>query len=378
MRIGMVCYPTFGGSGVVATELGKALASQGHQVHFITYEQPVRLGSFQENVFYHEVHVAHYPLFEYPPYALILASKMVDVVRHEKLDLIHVHYAIPHASSAYLAQNILRDQGIEVPIVTTLHGTDITLLGKDPSFEPVIAFAINKSNAVTAVSESLRADTLNTFEVRRPIDVIPNFYCPSHFASGRNDAMRRVYAPGGEKLLIHVSNFRPVKRVLDVVRVFALVRKSLDARLLMVGDGPDRLAVESLCRELGLCDEVVMLGKLKNPIEAISTADLIVVPSEAESFGLAALEAMAAGVPVVASRAGGLPEVVEHGVSGLLSEVGDIETMAANAVQILETQAQHEHFIDGAKRGAEKFRVDHIVPAYEQLYKRVLSETKAQ
>lgn len=376
MRIGMVCYPTFGGSGVVATELGKALASQGHQVHFITYEQPVRLGSFQENVFYHEVHVAHYPLFEYPPYALILASKMVDVVRHEKLDLIHVHYAIPHASSAYLAQNILRDQGIDVPIVTTLHGTDITLLGKDPSFEPVIAFAINNSNAVTAVSDSLRADTLNTFEVKRPIDVIPNFYCPSHFTSGQNDAMRRVYAPGGEKLLIHVSNFRPVKRVLDVVRVFALVRKSLDARLLMVGDGPDRLAVESLCRELGLCDEVVMLGKLKNPIEAISTADLFVLPSEAESFGLAALEAMAAGVPVVASRAGGLPEVVEHGVSGLLSEVGDIETMAANAVQILETQAQHEHFIDGATQGAEKFRVDHVVPAYEQLYKRVLSEKK--
>jgi N-acetyl-alpha-D-glucosaminyl L-malate synthase BshA len=370
----MVCYPTFGGSGVVATELGKALASQGHEVHFITYEQPVRLGSFHENVYYHEVHVAHNPLYDFPPYALILASKLVDVTRHVKLDLIHVHYAIPHASSAYLAQNILRDQGIDIPIVTTLHGTDITLLGKDPSFEPVIAFAINKSNAVTAVSESLRSDTLATFDVQRPIDVIPNFFCPSHFASGRNDAMRRVHAPEGEKLLIHVSNFRPVKRVLDVVRVFAIVRKTMRVRLLMVGDGPDRLAVEALCRELGLCEDVVMLGKLKNPIEAISTADLFVLPSESESFGLAALEAMAAGVPVLASRAGGLPEVVEHGVSGLLCKVGDIDAMAAGALEILGPG--HAQFVAGALASADKFRVDRVVPAYEAVYERVLDRSQ--
>jgi len=368
MRIGMVCYPTFGGSGVVATELGKALAKQGHHVHFITYEQPVRLGSFHENVFYHEVHVADYPLFDYPPYALILASKMVDVVRHEKLDLIHVHYAIPHASSAYLAQNILREQGIKLPIITTLHGTDITLLGKDPSFEPVIAFAINQSNAVTAVSKSLRAETLETFEVNRPVEVIPNFFCPSHFDAGRNEAMRKVYAPKGEKLLIHVSNFRPVKRVLDVIRVFAKVRESLPAKLLMVGDGPDRAAVETLCRELSLCEDVVLLGKLKNPIEAISTADLFVLPSESESFGLAALEAMAAGVPVVASDTGGIPEVVEHGTSGLLSSVGDIDKMAENALEILSTKERHDAFIAGALKNADTFRVDRIVPQYEALY----------
>jgi N-acetyl-alpha-D-glucosaminyl L-malate synthase BshA len=364
----MVCYPTFGGSGVVATELGKALAKQGHQVHFITYEQPVRLGSFQENVFYHEVHVADYPLFDYPPYALILASKMVDVVRHEKLDLIHVHYAIPHASSAYLAQNILREQGIKLPIITTLHGTDITLLGKDPSFEPVIAFAINQSNAVTAVSKSLRAETLETFEVNRPVEVIPNFICPSHFSAGRNEAMRKVYAPNGENILIHVSNFRPVKRVLDVVRVFAKVRESLPAKLLMVGDGPDRAAVETLCRELSLCEDVVLLGKLKNPVEAISTADLFVLPSESESFGLAALEAMAAGVPVVASDTGGIPEVVEHGTSGLLSSVGDIDKMAENALEILSTKERHKAFIAGALKNADVFRVDRIVPQYEALY----------
>ena len=371
MRIGMVCYPTFGGSGVVATELGKALAAQGHEVHFITYDQPVRLGSFRPNVYYHEVRISKYPLFDYPPYELVLASKMVEVARQQKLDLLHVHYAIPHASSAYTAKRILASSGVNLPVITTLHGTDITLLGKDPSFEPVISFAINESDAVTAVSSSLRSDTYKLFGINCDIDVIPNFICPQHFANLGSAHDRSEFAAEDEALVCHVSNFRPVKRVEDVVRTFARLVEQRPARLMMVGDGPDRPAAERLARELGLGDKVSFLGKLKNPLEALSIADLFLLPSESESFGLAALEAMACGVPVVASEAGGLPEVIRHGVSGMLAPVGDVDTMGDHAAFLLDP-AHHERFRNQARERAARFGIDTVLPAYLEAYDRIL------
>ena len=371
MRIGMVCYPTFGGSGVVATELGKALAAQGHEVHFITYDQPVRLGSFRPNVYYHEVRISKYPLFDYPPYELVLASKMVEVARQQKLDLLHVHYAIPHASSAYTAKRILASSGVYLPVITTLHGTDITLLGKDPSFEPVISFAINESDAVTAVSSSLRSDTYKLFGINCDIDVIPNFICPQHFANLGSAHDRSEFAAEDEALVCHVSNFRPVKRVEDVVRTFARLVEQRPARLMMVGDGPDRPAAERLARELGLDDKVSFLGKLKNPLEALSIADLFLLPSESESFGLAALEAMACGVPVVASEAGGLPEVIRHGVSGMLAPVGDVDTMGDHAAFLLDP-AHHERFRNQARERAARFGIDTVLPAYLEAYDRIL------
>jgi len=371
MRIGMVCYPTFGGSGVVATELGKALAARGHEVHFITYDQPVRLGSFRPNVYYHEVRISKYPLFDYPPYELVLASKMVEVARQQKLDLLHVHYAIPHASSAYTAKRILASSGVDLPVITTLHGTDITLLGKDPSFEPVISFAINESDAVTAVSSSLRSDTYKLFGINCDIDVIPNFICPQHFANLGSAHDRSEFAAEDEALVCHVSNFRPVKRVEDVVRTFARLVEQRPARLMMVGDGPDRPAAERLARELGLGDKVSFLGKLKNPLEALSIADLFLLPSESESFGLAALEAMACGVPVVASEAGGLPEVIRHGVSGMLAPVGDVDTMGDHAAFLLDP-AHHERFRNQARERAARFGIDTVLPAYLEAYDRIL------
>lgn len=371
MRIGMVCYPTFGGSGVVATELGKALAARGHEVHFITYDQPVRLGSFRPNVYYHEVRISKYPLFDYPPYELVLASKMVEVARQQKLDLLHVHYAIPHASSAYTAKRILASSGVNLPVITTLHGTDITLLGKDPSFEPVISFAINESDAVTAVSSSLRSDTYKLFGINCDIDVIPNFICPQHFAKLGSAHDRSEFAAEDEALVCHVSNFRPVKRVEDVVRTFARLVEQRPARLMMVGDGPDRPAAERLSRELGLDDKVFFLGKLKNPLEALSIADLFLLPSESESFGLAALEAMACGVPVVASEAGGLPEVIRHGVSGMLAPVGDVDTMGDHAAFLLDP-AHHERFRNQARERAARFGIDTVLPAYLEAYDRIL------
>ena len=371
MRIGMVCYPTFGGSGVVATELGKALAARGHEVHFITYDQPVRLGSFRPNVYYHEVRISKYPLFDYPPYELVLASKMVEVARQQKLDLLHVHYAIPHASSAYTAKRILASSGVDLPVITTLHGTDITLLGKDPSFEPVISFAINESDAVTAVSSSLRSDTYKLFGINCDIDVIPNFICPQHFANLGSAHDRSEFAAEDEALVCHVSNFRPVKRVEDVVRTFARLVEQRPARLMMVGDGPDRPAAERLSRELGLGDKVSFLGKLKNPLEALSIADLFLLPSESESFGLAALEAMACGVPVVASEAGGLPEVIRHGVSGMLAPVGDVDTMGDHAAFLLDP-AHHERFRNQARERAARFGIDTVLPAYLEAYDRIL------
>ena len=372
LRIGIVCYPTFGGSGVVATELGKALAQQGHEVHFITYNQPVRLGSFHPGVFYHEVEVSKYPLFDYPPYELVLTSKMVEVVQTHNLNLLHVHYAIPHASAAVNAKQILATMGLRVPVVTTLHGTDITLLGKDASFKPVITHAINASDAVTVVSESLKKDTVTLFDVTREIDVIHNFICPSHFQRAPDDVFRKQLSPSGAPILCHISNFRPVKRVMDAVEVFARVRKQRQCTLLMVGDGPERAGAEAKCRSLGIADDVVFLGKVKNPIEPLLIADLLMLPSEAESFGLVALEAMAAGVPVISSNVGGLPEVNVQGESGMLREVGDVVGMAEDALVMLAD----EHlslFKSRAKNRANAFTIDRILPQYLEAYRKALN-----
>lgn len=375
MKIGIVCYPTFGGSGVVATELGKALASRGHEVHFITYNQPVRLGSFRKNIFYHEVAVSEYPLFEYPPYELVLASKMVDVAKYENLDLLHVHYAIPHASAAYMAKKILETEGIRLPVITTLHGTDITLLGKDPSFEPVISFAINQSDAVTAVSESLKADTYSQLQgVKKNIHVVPNFVCMESFHFPDQEELRLSIAPNGEKILSHISNFRPVKRVEDIVRVFAEVRKQIPSKLVLVGDGPERNRIEMLCRELRTCEDVVMLGKLKNPTEALAISDLFLLTSEVESFGLAALEAMAAGVPVISTNTGGIPEVNLHGITGFLSNVGDIGDMATHALHILGDEDILKEFKANAILQARKFDIENILPLYMAVYEEALNE----
>ena len=373
MNIGIVCYPTFGGSGVVATELGKALAVKGHQIHFISYQQPVRLDSFHENIWYHEVNVSDYPLFDYQPYELVLASKLVDVVKYENLDLLHVHYAIPHASAAYMAQQILKAQGIEIPFITTLHGTDITLVGKDSSFEPVITFAINQSNAVTAVSESLKQDTLDHFNITRSIEAIPNFICIEGCDSPEIDLeLKQNIAPNGEKILAHVSNFRPVKRVCDVVRIFAKVREQIPCKLLLIGDGPDRHEAEMFCRERGISKDLIVLGKVKDTQHVLGIADLFLLPSEFESFGLAALEAMAVGVPVISSNTGGIPEVNEDGFSGFLSNVGDVESMAANAMSLLQNDEKLIEFKEQAFGQAKKFDILNILPLYEKLYKKVI------
>jgi N-acetyl-alpha-D-glucosaminyl L-malate synthase BshA len=368
MKIGIVLYPTFGGSGVVGTELGKALAKKGHEIHFITYSQPVRLGSFRENIFYHEVAVSDYPLFEYQPYETELTSKMVDVVKYEKLDLLHVHYAIPHASAAFMAKQILRSQGINIPYITTLHGTDITLVGKDPSFEPVITFCINESDAVTAVSESLKLDTYAHFNTTREIHVIPNFIAPNTEKSAISSEIRRKYACDGEKILCHVSNFRKVKRVEDVVEVFNLVQKEINAKLILAGDGPERYSVEKLVRELKICDKVIFLGKVRDTAHVLEIADLFLLPSETESFGLAALEAMAVGVPVISSNTGGIPEVNIHGETGYLSNVGDVEDMAKNALKILSDDTVLDQFKENALRRAHVFDLEKILPMYEKIY----------
>lgn len=378
MKIGIVCYPTFGGSGVVATELGKALAQKGHEIHFITYNQPVRLGSFRKNIYYHEVNVSDYPLFDYPPYELVLASKMVDVARYEKLDLLHVHYAIPHASAAYTAKKILEAEGIDLPVVTTLHGTDISLLGKDPSFEPVITFAINQSDAVTAVSSSLKNDTYKLFGVNKDISVVPNFVCMDSFNFEPNIDLKEAHAPNGEKILSHISNFRAVKRVDDIVRVFAEVRKVIPSKLVLVGDGPERNRIEMLCRELKTCEDVIFLGKLKNPTEVLAISDLFLLPSESESFGLAALEAMAAGIPVISTNTGGIPEVNRHGVSGMMSDVGDVADMAKNAIYLLSDEVRLAKFSRQAKERAKDFDISVVLPQYEAIYEEVTKKNLVQ
>lgn len=373
MKVGMVLYPTFGGSGVVATELGKALAQKGHEIHFITYAQPVRLGSFRENIFYHEVALSDYPLFDYQPYEIQLASKIVDVVKHEKLDLLHVHYAIPHASAAFMATQILKSQGIEIPFITTLHGTDITLVGKDPSFEPVITFCLNQSNAVTAVSESLKKSTYEHFNTNREIHVIPNFVPPTT-KEYLSPCQRSKYATEREKILCHVSNFRPVKRVEDVVKVFKLVNEKVPSKLLLVGDGPDRLLAERTCRALGIEDRVIFTGKIVGTERVLEMCDAFLLPSETESFGLAALEAMAVGVPVISSNTGGIPEVNQHGYSGYLSEVGDVEDMANNAIAMLGSDEILAQFKVNAKKRSEEFELSAILPMYEELYEKVVRE----
>ncbi len=377
MKIGIVLYPTFGGSGVVATELGKALAQKGHEVHFITYAQPVRLGSYRENIFYHEVAVSNYPLFEFQPYETELASKMVDVVKHEDLDLLHVHYAIPHASAAYMAQQILESHGITIPFVTTLHGTDITLVGKDKSFEPVISFCINKSNAVTAVSESLRKDTFTHFNTTREIHVVPNFIQSSPVVPAAELLeRRRKYAQDGERILCHVSNFRPVKRVEDVIQIFKRVNDVIPSRLMLIGDGPDRYNAERLCRELGVCSRVITLGKIRDAAKLMQLTDLFLLPSETESFGLAALEAMAEGIPVVSSNTGGIPEVNKDGYSGYLSNVGDVDGMAKNAIKILSNEATLNQFKTNAREQSKLFSLEEILPLYENIYNALLKEVQ--
>ncbi|MEW6468946.1 MAG: N-acetyl-alpha-D-glucosaminyl L-malate synthase BshA [Bacteroidota bacterium] len=373
MKIGIVCYPTFGGSGVVATELGKALAAKGHKVHFISYSQPVKLDAVSPNIYYHEVAVSDYPLFDYAPYELVLSSKLVDVVRYYKLDLLHVHYAIPHASAAYMAKQILATHGITIPYITTLHGTDITLVGKDASFEPVITFSINQSDAVTTVSESLKKDTLRYFKITRDIHVIPNFICLEEYRHNHTGQDRRLYAPYGEKILIHISNFRRVKRVEDVLRVFDKVRKEVPAKLILVGDGPEKANIEKLCRELDTCGDITSLGKLRDTEKILPVADLFLLPSETESFGLAALEAMASGVPVISSDTGGIPEVNKHGYSGYLSRVGDVDDMAKNAVALLKDEGLLMKFKANAVEQAKKFSIEKVLPMYERLYGEVLA-----
>lgn len=372
VNIGMVCFPTYGGSGVVATELGIALANKGHRVHFMSYSQPFRLNLFNENLFYHEFNVNDYPLFEYQPYESVLASKIVDVAIYEQLDVLHVHYAIPHASVAYTAQQILKSKKIYLPYVTTLHGTDITLVGRDPAFEPVIRFSLNNSNAITSVSESLKKDTLNTFKIDNKITVIPNFINIRDYETSAAHHIRRSHARNSEKLLVHISNFRKVKRVDDVLKIFALVREKMNCRLLLVGDGPERQRIETVARQMGLGHDVSMLGKVADPKEILSVADLFVLPSETESFGLSALEALAMRVPVISSNTGGLPEVNNHGVTGFLSDVGNVQDMAKNALSLLQDEALMAQFRTNAFEHAKKFDLEKILTQYIKLYEQLL------
>ena len=372
MKIGIVCYPTFGGSGVLATELGKGLAANGHQIHFITYRQPARLPSFQENIFYHEVGLTDYPLFEYPPYDTALASKLVDVVRYEKLDILHVHYAIPHAAVAYMAKKILLTEGRYVPFITTLHGTDITLVGKNRAFAPVVAFSINKSDGVTAVSESLKKDTLDTFDIENDIKVIYNFIDFDRFRRSNKEHFKKAIAPNGERILTHVSNFRKVKRVQDVIQVFKKIYEKTPSKLLLIGDGPERQNMEALCREIGLCHEIRFLGKQDAIEELLAISDLFLMPSASESFGLAALEAMACEVPVISTNTGGLPEVNIEGETGFLSDVGNVEEMAANGIRILTDDQLLKQFRANALKQAQRFDIKHIMPEYERYYEHVI------
>jgi len=373
MNIGMVCFPTYGGSGVVATELGIGLANKGHKVHFMSYSQPFRLNLFNENLFYHEFNVNDYPLFEYQPYESVLASKIVDVAMYEQLDILHVHYAIPHASVAYTAQQILKSKKINLPYVTTLHGTDITLVGRDPAFEPVIRFSLNHSNSITSVSESLKKDTLNTFKIDNKITVIPNFINIKEYDVSREHCISKKYAPACEKILVHISNFRKVKRVEDVIGIFAKVREAMPVKLILVGDGPERSAMELLCRQLQLGHDVIQMGKIADPKEILSVADLFLLPSETESFGLSALEAMAMKVPVISTNSGGLPEVNLQGKTGFLSRVGDVDEMAANSIRLLKDKNLWQEFSENAFNQAKKFDLDKVLPLYEKLYKQTLA-----
>ena len=371
MKIGIVCYPTFGGSGVIATELGKSLAKEGHNIHFITYRQPTRLDFFNENLFYHEVDIRPYPLFDYPPYELALASKLVNVVKYEGLDLLHVHYAIPHASAAYMAKKILESEGSSIPVITTLHGTDITLVGKDASYEPVVTFSINQSDGVTAVSNDLKKDTLQHFKITKDIKVIPNFIDLKRFRKQKKEHFKMAICPNDEKLIVHTSNFRKVKRVDDVVKIFCKILEHVPAKLLLVGDGPERNHVEELARELEIWEDIRFLGKLESVEEVLSVADLFLMPSEKESFGLAALEAMACEVPLISSNSGGIPELNVHGVTGFMSDAGDIEDMAKNALHILSGD-NLATFKSNALARAKEFDISIVLPKYEEFYESIL------
>lgn len=375
MRIGIVCYPTYGGSGVLATELGLGLARKGHEVHFITYRRPVRLSAFSPNVFYHEVDGEDYPLFEYPPYDTALASKIVDVVQYQNLDILHVHYAIPHATVAYMAKKILLTKGRYIPVVTTLHGTDITLVGNNRAFAPVVEFSINKSDGVTAVSQSLKEETERVFHIERDIRVIYNFIDFHRFKKTNKEHFKKIIAPDGERILVHTSNFRKVKRVEDAILIFKQVHEQIPSRLLMIGDGPERQNAEQLCREIGLCDEIRFLGKQDAIEELLAICDLFLMPSESESFGLAALEAMACEVPVVSSNGGGLPEVNIHGVTGFLSDPGNVDEMAQYAIQLLQNDEMLQTFRANALKQAKRFDLDTILPDYENYYEEVIQQS---
>lgn len=378
MKIGIVCYPTYGGSGVVATEIGLGLAKHGHEVHFITYKRPARLGHFNTNVYLHEVSSFDYPLFEYTPYETALASKMVDVVKYEELDILHVHYAIPHAAVAYMAKQILLTHNINIPVVTTLHGTDITLVGSNKSFFPVAEFSINSSDGVTTVSKQLKAQTESTFKVEKDIRVIYNFIDFDRFRKTNKDHFKKAIAPEGEKIMVHVSNFRKVKRVEDVIHVFQKVQAKMPCKLMLIGDGPEREKMEELCRKIGLCSEIRFLGKQDAVEELLAVADIFVLPSENESFGLAALEAMACEVPVVSTNIGGLPEVNIEGKTGYLCNVGDIDAMADRVLTILENPETHQKFRKAAFEHAKTFDIENILPVYEEYYKEIIQKVNGK
>ncbi len=369
MKIGIACYPTFGGSGVLATELGKALADKGHKVHFITYQQPVRLNMFNANIFYHEVRVPTYPLFDYPPYEVALASTMVDAIINHDLDLLHVHYAIPHASAAYMAKQIVKSKtGRIVPVITTLHGTDITLVGRDKTYEPVVTFSINESDTITSVSENLKEETYKNFAITKDIEVITNFVDVARFAKKPIDAFKKVIAPNGEKILLHASNFRKVKRVEDVIKVFAEVKKEIPAKLMMVGDGPERPAAEDLARHLGVASDVSFVGKQEQMEEIMNVSDIFLLTSDYESFGLSALEAMAARSIVISTNAGGIPEINIDGVTGFMANVGDVATMAKQAIAVLKDEELLLKMKEQAYEQACKFDIQNIIPIYEKMY----------
>lgn len=375
MKIGIVCYPTFGGSGVVATELGLELSKRGHEIHFITYSQPVRLELVSNNVHYHEVNVPEYPLFHYQPYELALSSKLVDMVKLHRIEILHVHYAIPHAYAAYMAKKMLQEEGIYVPIVTTLHGTDITLVGNHPFYKPAVTFSINKSDAVTAVSKSLREDTLRLFNIKNNINVVPNFIDLEKYKHiGFPDCQRGMMAKENEKIITHISNLRPVKRVQDVISIFYNIQKAMPAKLMFIGEGPEKEKVEAMCNELGILNKIVFFGKSNEIDKILCFSDLFLLPSQTESFGLAALEAMASGVPVISSNTGGIPEVNVHGVSGYLSNVGDIDDMSKNAIHILSDENRLKQFKDAARRESLKFDLHTIVPKYEAIYEDTLAK----
>ncbi|WP_300490996.1 N-acetyl-alpha-D-glucosaminyl L-malate synthase BshA [Flavobacterium sp.] len=375
MKIAIVCYPTFGGSGVVATELGLELARRGHEIHFITYSQPVRLALLNPNIHYHEVHVPEYPLFHYQPYELALSSKLVDMVKLHKIELLHVHYAIPHAYAGYMAKKMLEDEGIRIPMVTTLHGTDITLVGNHPFYKPAVCFSINKSDVVTSVSESLRDETYRLFDIKKEIVVIPNFIeIDKNRIDENSPCHRSLMATKEEKIITHISNFRKVKRIPDVVKIFNEIQKEIPSKLMMVGDGPEKEVAEKLCEDLNITDKVIFFGNSSEIDKILCYSDLFLLPSETESFGLAALEAMACGVPIISSNSGGLPEVNKDGYSGYLSDVGNVQEMAANAIKILSDDEKLLTFKKNALEASKEFDIMNILPLYENLYRKALED----